>query len=252
MGSKKVSPNETVNSEKENIKLSDEKMISPEIKNGHKVEKALNNSKSKNFFTAPERVAFPAPVNGDINSEEFLAAVDDYIIFFHNFGLLFKFAINETNTFMKIIRRFYEENKETCKTIGNMLACAKRKGDAELSLVLLWLKRGVEFYYAFLKELHDNICLPVRQQQETSVLASVAYGKSLKNYHGFMAINAVKVAMKTLPYRATVVKQLCHDAHADERALYEAAMKHIRHLPRVVQTIDDIFDRLQLDTSSRG
>ena len=102
---------------------------------------------------------------------------------------------------------------------------------------LLWLRRGLVFVNALLTEI-------VTSDDELAVAATRAYGRSLRNYHGWVVRGAFSLAMKSVPYRRDFLASL-GPAHSDT-VLGDMATFN-RSLTAVVDAIAGIFREHGLD-----
>lgn len=66
---------------------------------------------------------------------------------------------------------------------------------------LLWLKRGLEFILHFLSEIHGG-------NEHLSDCAHRAYGKTLKQHHGWLVQGIFSVAVRAIPSMKTFKRQL--------------------------------------------
>ncbi|KAF2359404.1 Glycolipid transfer protein domain [Trinorchestia longiramus] len=209
--------------------------------------------KYPNFFNAPERIVFPAPEAGDVDTQEFLRAVEDYVKFYQSFGVLFKMIIQDALGQLEAMRKVFAEHTTESKTLRRLLKAEKQRGESNAALQLLWLARGLRFYSTLLELMYDNARLPADQRKELSVIASTAYNNTLCQHHGFFTRNTIKLAYKTMPYHATINQRLWYGPEdVDELVLYSDAMAYRGSLPDVIHAIHAMYEELNLDTSSRA
>nr|KAG5714737.1 hypothetical protein BaRGS_000225 [Batillaria attramentaria] len=117
------------------------------------------------------------------------------------------------------------------------------------TVALRWLKRGLEFIREFLREVCSG-------GPDLSECASNAYGRTLKNYHGWVVRGVFAVAVKALPYREEFLNHLAateQDAKSEGflQSLMSDMELYLQHLNRAIQVIDRFYTTQQLDVEEQ-
>ncbi|GFR85652.1 pleckstrin homology domain-containing family A member 8 [Elysia marginata] len=152
---------------------------------------------------------------------------------------------------IKKVEQKQESNPELL-TLQAMILSEVEAGTHRLSSsatsAVLWLKRSLEFIREFLRECNSG-------SEEMSVCASNAYGRTLKNYHGWVVRGVFTVAVKALPYRETFMAHMAVGENVDttsrhfEHTLMSDVEMFVQHLDRVLVSIHDFYLKNSLDRS---
>nr|XP_006815838.1 PREDICTED: pleckstrin homology domain-containing family A member 8-like [Saccoglossus kowalevskii] len=101
---------------------------------------------------------------------------------------------------------------------------------------LLWLKRALEYVYEFLHEIAEG-------EKDLSAVASHAYSKSLKTFHGWVARGVFALVAKTVPYYEDFISLLAQSrADYDHPNFEKYIMKDMRTYLKSVNTIITILN----------
>lgn len=129
-----------------------------------------------------------------------------------------------------------------------LLDMIQRERDAGKGLAtdaLLWLKRALEFVCEFLKEIHSG-------NEALVSCAEIAYARTIKKYHNWMARGLFALAVKAMPGFPEFLQDLAPSAedwqHPDYRQqLFADCGEYIVALSGVLCIINEFYRRHNLD-----
>ncbi|XP_065051536.1 pleckstrin homology domain-containing family A member 8-like [Rhopilema esculentum] len=210
----------------------------------------------KSFFSAtPVRFEDVAVVvDGRIPTKTFLDACSAIVPVFDILGsTAFAPVKIDIQGNIKKIRTKFETDEKAFTYLQNMVfqelksnTCTARNSTTD---ALLWLKRALEFIHVFLAE----IC---RGEQDLSVAATNAYGRSLRKYHGWVVRGVFSLAVKAVPYRKDFMEALrksgvnSDGSPTPEQEIVDEMRSCASALGKLVNILCQFYKRHKLDSES--
>ncbi|CAM9180547.1 glycolipid transfer protein [Lampetra fluviatilis] len=111
------------------------------------------------------------------------------------------------------------------------------------TLALMWLKRGLRFIQTLLQSLVDGV-RDERHPDHMTVNATLAYGASLRRYHGWLVQKVFSAAVHGAPYRSDFLRALSKGAAVPEALCLEQVALFLRHFTPHVDAIYSLYDEL--------
>ncbi|CAB3978697.1 pleckstrin homology domain-containing family A member 8-like [Paramuricea clavata] len=221
--------NERANETKENITVNLSKTFAK--------EKEITTAPTT-FSTAPNRfIAVEVLENGDIPTKSFLLACNSILPIFDVLGpTAFAPVKLDISGNIKKLTSKYDNDRQSCATLQSMISfeihsntCTAKNSATD---ALLWLKRALQFTNAFLMEINKG-------ERELVVVASNAYSKTLRKYHGWMVRGVFAMAVKAVPYWKDFVKAL---GSTDSGVAPESDVLH--DIKEFTDTLSPLIDRI--------
>ncbi|XP_053323714.1 pleckstrin homology domain-containing family A member 8 [Spea bombifrons] len=111
---------------------------------------------------------------------------------------------------------------------------------------LLWLKRGLKFLYAFLTELKNG-------QNDIQAALSNAYGRTLRQYHGWVVRGVFALALRAAPAYDGFVAALAVNEGDDKRDSFHVAMKrdlsiYLPAMEKHLHLLDSLYEKHGLES----
>ena len=111
---------------------------------------------------------------------------------------------------------------------------------------LLWLKRGVWFLREFLQCLLES-----SESEPLSACASLAYGRSLKQHHGWVVRGVFSMAVSAVPTRAQLLQLLAGQSDAPDSAqlstsLRSALVAYVAGIDRCLRSLHSFYSQHHL------
>ncbi|XP_062518637.1 pleckstrin homology domain-containing family A member 8-like [Corticium candelabrum] len=146
----------------------------------------------------------------------------------------------------KLMKKF-ESNPQQHTSLQAMInieisskTCAAKNSAAD---ALLWLKRALEFIHVFLVEVS-------RGQQDLTVAAGNAYEQTLRQHHNWIVRGVFALAVKTVPYRSTLMKALGQQEGTGEEQVLEDMRTMLQGLQRILFSLKSFYGKHNLDASA--
>mmetsp|Transcript_3618 Transcript_3618/g.8993 ORF Transcript_3618/g.8993 Transcript_3618/m.8993 type:complete len:446 (-) Transcript_3618:66-1403(-) len=179
-----------------------------------------------------------------ITAASFLTAAAAVLPFIDRLGSALAIVKSDISGNIDKIRAAYARGGEDCVTLEDIVreeVRAKRTTASDsASDALLWLKRALRFICAFLREVADG--------KETTSAAGLAYSRTLAHYHGWLVRGAFSMAMKSVPYRNDLLKQL---GPGPEHLICEDALQYVADLDAVLTAVDDLLASFGLNKDEK-
>ncbi|KAJ1896664.1 hypothetical protein LPJ66_003854 [Kickxella alabastrina] len=141
--------------------------------------------------------------NEGINTVEFLEAADGVVMLFDDLGsAAFVIVKNDIQGNIKKVRTKHESNPEAFNTLEKIVLAEAGTSDRTATQGLLWLKRGLEFTAM---GVNKNLSTA---NEELSASFTIAYERTIKQYHNFVVKAAFNLAMRACPSRVDFYKKL--------------------------------------------
>jgi hypothetical protein len=138
-----------------------------------------------------------------------------------------------------------ERGGSTCDTLQGIVReevrLKRTTASDSASDALLWLRRALGFICAFMSEFAEG--------KETAIAAGQAYTRTLANYHGWLVRGAFSMAMKSVPYRVDLLKQL--GPAPESKILLDSAV-YVKDLTSVLAAIDNLLASFGLNKSDKA
>lgn len=159
------------------------------------------------FSTSPNRFnQVQLLQDGGIPTKSFLLACNSILPIFDVLGpTAFAPVKLDISGNIKKLTAKYNSNQTSFATLQLMISteiqsdtCNAKNSATD---ALLWLKRALQFTNTFLQEIDKG-------ERELVVVASTAYSKTLRKYHGWMVRGVFAMAVKAVPYWKDFVKAL--------------------------------------------
>uniref|UniRef100_A0A8C5CXI5 Glycolipid transfer protein-like n=1 Tax=Gadus morhua TaxID=8049 RepID=A0A8C5CXI5_GADMO len=145
----------------------------------------------------------------------------------------------------------YESNPGKYKTLQQILEAEKEQHGSQwprvgATLALMWLKRGLRFIQVFLQSVADG----ERDEANPNLLRvnfSKAYDASLRKYHGWLMQNLHKAIMYAAPYKTDFLKSLSKGREVKDEECLEKIRKFLNNFSATVDTIYEVFSKMNAD-----
>ena len=210
-----------------------------------------------NLFTRIQR--FPEPVDGDLNTESFLAAADGIRAFVHVLGpTLFSPVTSDIQGNIDKVTAILVKDKSKYATLSAIID--EEKGIAGFRIgtdALLWLSRAFDFIALFLTLWIQDYESGQRKEDLTGYFKN-AYEITLKRYHNWLVTKIVFVVLSGAPGRDQLLSALfSSDDQTEERInpvtaseeelLFKNISEHVHRLNGSIQCIRSMFDAVAFD-----
>eukprot|EP00118_Oscarella_pearsei_P011825 m.82460 g.82460 ORF g.82460 m.82460 type:complete len:677 (+) comp36292_c0_seq5:1162-3192(+) len=200
-------------------------------------------SKSTNKF---EDVNMDSEHN--VSTPNFLVACDGIAAFLNILGgTAFIPVKSDINGNIAKLRKKYQTNPNKFQTLQQIVndelatnTCTAKNSATD---ALLWLKRGLEFIHLFLIEV-------VHGQQDLSVAAGNAYGRTLRRFHGWIVRGVFSLAVKAVPYRKDFMKTLGMPEGETEDQVVQDAVSMANALGDILAAVNLYYQKHNLDTAA--
>lgn len=176
-----------------------------------------------------------------VNTAEFLEASRGLVKMFDLLGSgPFSLVQSDINGNINKIQTRLTADPVNSATLEGMLAAEAKGSDKTATQGLLWLLRGLEFT---LVGLQSSLANP---NEELSKSFTTSYGKTLSNFHNFLARGAFKVAMAACPARATFYKKLAKPSDdlpeaASQEKVQEQGEKWLNGLEVIIKRMKALY-----------
>eukprot|EP00041_Stephanoeca_diplocostata_P036457 m.1333273 g.1333273 ORF g.1333273 m.1333273 type:complete len:524 (-) comp24870_c0_seq6:3108-4679(-) len=179
-----------------------------------------------------------------VNTAAFLAAADAILPFIDRLGSALTIVKSDINGNIRKIEAAYTKAPAAGHTLQDLIGAEVAAGTAtaagSASDALLWLRRALDFICEFLTEFFNG--------KETAAAAGVAYTRTLAQYHGWFVRGAFSMAMKSVPYRVTLLKAL---GPAPEAVVVADAAPYIEALRATLAMVQKLLTQHDLDSSTK-
>ena len=203
------------------------------------------------FSTAPNRFTeVEMSENGSIPTKLFLLACNSILPIFDVLGpTAFAPVKLDISGNIKKLTSKYDSDRQSCSTLQSMISleihsntCTAKNSATD---ALLWLKRALEFTNAFLMEINKG-------ERELVVVASNAYSKTLRKYHGWMVRGVFAMAVKAVPYWKDFVKALgsTDSGVAPETDVLHDIQEFTDTLTPIIDKINQFYAENKLDSDN--
>lgn len=212
--------------------------------------KSTRAAEEKTFFSQCQvnfSVVLATPEAGQaysIKADEFLAAASAIIPFLDRLGSALSIVSKDISGNIEKIRVARSRNPADSVTLEDIVRDEVRlkrttTSDAA-SDALLWLKRALRFICAFMSEFADG--------KETATAAGLAYSRTLAHYHGWLVRGAFSMAMKSVPYRNDLLKQL---GPGPEHVIIADSAAYVADLDSVLTAVEKLLAGFGLDKDEK-
>jgi len=155
------------------------------------------------FFDTLSKSFADVPIDGGVDTDQFLQASTSLVTMFDILGsTAFGPVKSDLNGNIEKIRTRLTAHPVDSKTLEGMLEAEVAEKATTATQALLWLLRGLQFTMIALQLNQADSC------QELSASFSLAYEKTLRQYHNFIVKGIFAVALKACPYRADFYAKL--------------------------------------------
>lgn len=203
------------------------------------------------FSTSPNRFEQVQVLeDGGIPTKSFLLACNSILPIFDVLGpTAFAPVKLDIGGNIKKLMTKYENDPKSSSTLQSMISqeirsntCAVKNSATD---ALLWLKRALQFTNAFLQEIDKG-------ERELVVVASNAYSKTLRRYHGWMVRGVFAMAVKAVPYWKDFVKALgtTDSGIAPESDVLSDIKEFTNTLSSLIGKINEFYSNHKLDNDN--
>ncbi|XP_077347492.1 pleckstrin homology domain-containing family A member 8 [Lithobates pipiens] len=151
---------------------------------------------------------------------------------------------------IKKINQKYITNKEEFTTLQNIVLHEVNASLAQVrnsaTEALLWLKRGLKFLFQFLTEVKNG-------ESNIQTALSNAYGKTLRQYHGWVVRGVFALALRAAPtYEGFVAALVAHEGDQNHKFFFDAMMRDLNlYLPAMekqLNLLDTLYEEHGLES----
>ncbi|XP_028605976.2 pleckstrin homology domain-containing family A member 8 isoform X1 [Podarcis muralis] len=189
--------------------------------------------------------------DGGIPTEEFLQSCNEIVPVLDKLGpTVFAPVKMDFEGNIKKVNQKYVTNKEEFTTLQKIVLHELSSEEAALrnsaTQALLWLKRGLKFLKEFLKELKNG-------EKNIQTALNNAYGKTLRQYHGWVVRGVFALALRASPTYADFVAALSlGECENQEEAFYNGMQRDLDiYLPAMENQLcilDALYDEHGLES----
>lgn len=151
---------------------------------------------------------------------------------------------------IKKINQKYITNKEEFTTLQNIVLHEVNASLAQVrnsaTEALLWLKRGLKFLFQFLTEVKNG---------ESNIQTALrnAYGKTLRQYHGWVVRGVFALALRAAPtYEGFVAALAVHEGDENHKFFFDGMMRDLNlYLPAMekqLNLLDTLYEEHGLES----
>lgn len=230
----------------------DEAMSTTSVNSEDEFKDAID-AKIPTFFSTMDKSFMDIHLgsDGSIPVEDFLEAAKSILPLFDKFNATaFAPVKMDFQGNIRKIHQKYSTNTAQFTTLQKIVLFELNKKQHLLSnsatMALLWMKRGLEFIREFLQEI-------LRGESDLSVAIGTAYGKTLRNFHGWVVRGVFAVASKALPYRDVFLMHLSVPGEENSGSLYNQSLmsdieQYITAMDVVIKILNDFYRQHDLDS----
>ncbi|XP_077334530.1 pleckstrin homology domain-containing family A member 8-like [Lithobates pipiens] len=151
---------------------------------------------------------------------------------------------------IKKINQKYITNKEEFTTLQNIVLHEVNASLAQVrnsaTEALLWLKRGLKFLFQFLTEVKNG-------ESNIQTALSNAYGKTLRQYHGWVVRGVFALALRAAPtYEGFVAALVAHEGDQNHKFFFDGMMRDLNlYLPAMekqLNLLDTLYEEHGLES----
>lgn len=179
-----------------------------------------------------------------IDAAKFLAAASALLPFLDRLGSALAIVKSDISGNIEKVRKAFDKGNGASLTLADIVreeVKEKRTSASDsASDALLWLKRALRFICAFMGEFADG--------KETASAAGVAYSRTLAHYHGWLVRGAFSMAMKSVPYRNDLLKQL---GPGPEDKILQDSARYIESLDGVLSAVEELLASFGLNKDEK-
>lgn len=203
------------------------------------------------FSTSPNRFSHVNVLeDGGIPTKPFLLACNSILPIFDVLGptAFAPVKLDISGNIKKLTAR-YDSDTNNCSTLQSMISVEIHSNTCNVKNsatdALLWLKRALQFTNAFLQEIDKG-------ERELVVVASSAYSKTLRKYHGWMVRGVFAMAVRAVPYWKDFVKALgtTESGVASESDVLNDIKEFTNTLGNLINRINEFYATHHLDSDN--
>lgn len=183
----------------------------------------------------------------DVLIREYLVAYNEFVKFLEYLGHVFYFVVVDVKDKIQIMHNYLEKNPDHYETIGKMVKYEQSQnmfvnnGTAYKttggSRTILRLHRALIFIYKFLTGLYS-----ADQKAKSSQLCWDAYDSTLAKHHTWIVKNTVKIGVKVLPRRETLLDYM----DSDKEELNKYFPLFINKCEKVYDITQKIYEKYEI------
>lgn len=206
------------------------------------------------FFEKLEPKMCVVPPGDDVRPGHFLASARALLPFFDMLGSTFTPVKKDINGNITSLQKKYDTNPEKYSSSFRVMLeeekaeNSKKKGPTSISL--LWLKRALEYIYAFIANLVEDHNSGAKTENMVP-LCKKAYEDTLKRYHGWIVQKVFSVVLHATPWRRDFIKTMAYG----QEGLDDEVVKHMETfviaLKSNIDVVGALLIELDLDTPDR-
>ncbi|KAG7206564.1 hypothetical protein KM043_000252 [Ampulex compressa] len=182
----------------------------------------MSSGNSPSLQPPPKRPYFPAVIDGQINTLEFLAAAREIVRIVDQFGKLFAPVKYDMQGNIEKLTSRYVTDVVANSTLQSMIL---REKSTEQILVaadaLTWLTRGLHLILLFFERIVQDSKLG-NATEDLGAFLRKSYKEALEPYHGWMAQQLFGLLSRMVPTRSQFLRVLAaQHTDTDEMVVHE-------------------------------
>lgn len=162
-----------------------------------------NEKRYSTIFQSP----FPEPINGKINTCQFLDAAKGLVGLLERLGKVFTAVKLDMNGNISKLTNKYNTDKQKYVYLNDMILSETETDDIIATDALLWLGRGLHFVQRFF-ELFIQDAENSNLSDELVPILKTAYKETLRQHHGWVAHQLFGLIVRMCPNRSQVIKSI--------------------------------------------
>ncbi|XP_075220686.1 pleckstrin homology domain-containing family A member 8 isoform X2 [Lycorma delicatula] len=166
---------------------------------------------------------FPEPIDGKINTCQFLDASRGLVTLLEKFGKVFTAVKCDMNGNIVKLNNKYSTNKEKYVYLNDMILSEKDSSEIIATDALLWLGRGLHLVQRFFELLVEDV-ENSNTSDELVPLLKTAYKETLKQHHGWVGHQLFALIVRMCPNRSQVIKCILTENDNYEKSIFVTKM----------------------------
>uniref|UniRef100_A0A1B6BZZ4 Glycolipid transfer protein domain-containing protein n=1 Tax=Clastoptera arizonana TaxID=38151 RepID=A0A1B6BZZ4_9HEMI len=203
-------------------------------------------SEVNNYFNASQ-VPFPSPIDGKLDTVQYLDASKSIVSLIEMFGKAFIAVRYDMNGNIEKLTEVYEQDKEKFKYLQDMIIFEHKEGGIKATDALLWLNRGLHLFMRFFDMVYGDQL----SGEDLSPLLKAAYEETLSHFHGWMAKQLFRFLLQRCPTRTELIKAISFgNENVSADIIYHDMASFNSILKTNVDNIIDFYRENNLDPSA--
>jgi len=190
----------------------------------------------------------PIPASGEIDTQNFLNIIGNLDNLFKIMGSWLKLVKADVNGNIKKITNSYNKDPATRKYINTLVQSEidanVHNKDPSGSIGLMWLSRGVRFFYEFLVAILDDYHNNVTNESLTDT-ARKAYDVALLKHHNWLMQKSFHMISLACPKRSTIINNVTQNGIIPVELI-------MKELDVFMSTIKPTLDRIDMILTEKG